>query len=114
MKYLNLFILYCFLFSCSSQDVQSELKIQSIKADVDNAETLFFSNYFEEVSYVPLETSDTFLLGLVTRMIINDNDIYLQSGKSIFKFSLETGKGILNLSKLGNGPKEFNPFLIFL
>lgn len=113
MKYLNLFILSCFLFSCSSQDVQSELKIQSIKADVDNAETLFFSNYFEEVSYVPLETSDTFLLGLVTRMIINDNDLYLQSGKSIFKFSLETGKGILNLSKLGNGPKEYKSLFDF-
>lgn len=105
---LKLTLLSAIALSCTSSKSSDDFEeILSIKATVNNSQTLLASDYFDEISYVPLETSDDYLLGYVGRMIVENNSIYLMSGKSIYVFDLNTGKGTLNLSKLGNASGEY-------
>lgn len=112
---LKLTLLSAIALSCTSSKSSDDFEeILSIKATVNNSQTLLASDYFDEISYVPLETSDDYLLGYVGRMIVENNSIYLMSGKSIYVFDLNTGKGTLNLSKLGNASGEYKSLFDFI
>lgn len=115
---LNLFVrllLLVLVTSCSSnKSSEIQIEVPSVKASLDNPQVLRASDFFEEITYVPLETSDDFLLGYIGRMAIQGNSIYMMSGKSIYVFDLETGKGKLNISKLGSGPGEYKSLFDFI
>lgn len=115
---LNLFLILILLVlvtSCSSnKSSEIQIEVPSIKAELDNPQTIRTSDFFEEVTYIPLETSDDFLLGYIGRMVIQGNSIYVMSGKSVYAFDLETGKGKLNISKLGSGPGEYKSLFDFI
>jgi len=108
-------VLLILFSSCTSTgSSEGQFKLPSLKATLNNAQTLRLSDCFEEVSYIPLETSDDFLLGYIGKMLIEGNTIYFLSGKSIYSFDLNSGKGKMNLSKLGNGPGEYKSLFDFV
>lgn len=113
-KFLIISVLLILFSSCTSKTSKDLFDVTSIKATLNDAKTLRASDCFEEISYIPLETSDDFLLGYIGRMQIEGDSIYFLSGKSVYGFDLNTGKGIINLSKLGNGPGEYKSLFDFI
>ena len=106
-------LLTVLFFACtSSNDGKSEML--SVKADLDKAGALRASEYFEEVTYVPLETSDEFLIDYARKTVVSGNSLYVMCDKSVHVFSTETGKGKNSLSKLGNGPGEYKSLTDFI
>lgn len=106
-------LLTVLFFACtSSNDGKSEML--SVKADLDKAGALRASEYFEEVTYVPLETSDEFLIDYARKTVVSGNSLYVMCDKSVHVFSTETGKGKNSLSKLGNGPDEYKSLTDFI
>lgn len=114
-KYLLVSFLSLLFVSCTSDSSRNnDLQISSIKANLEKAQALQASDYFEDVSYIPLETSDDFLLSYIGKMSIIGNNIYLMSNKSVYTFNLNTGKGALRLSKLGSGANEYKSLFDFI
>ena len=113
-KYLLVLpLLVVLFFACTSpNDGKSEML--SVKADLDKAGVLRASEYFDEVTYVPLETSDEFLIDYAGKSVVSGNSLYVMCDKSVHVFSTETGEGKMSLSKLGNGPGEYKSLTDFI
>lgn len=93
--------------ACSSRPDKIS-KEGTIYIDFDHATPLQASALFDTIEYVPLESSDSFLVSGVSHLKLSeDKDIYFISDKSFYLFDGETGEGKLKIAKLGNGPGEY-------
>ena len=107
---LHLFEILCitfFLSSCYSSKKEQDLSEKTIKIEIAKSSKIHFSNIFEQVEYIPLETTDSSLVGIVERLRIFDNKVCLLSDKSLTLFNMQNGHTELQLSKLGNGPEDY-------
>lgn len=93
------------LSSCHSGVVEDDSV--RIVVDVEDLRTIRFSDIFESVEYIPLETTDSSLIGTVERLRMFGNHICLICNKSLLIFNKKTGKAELQISKLGNAPEEY-------
>ncbi len=74
---------------------------------MDKSENIRFSEFFERVDYIPLETTDSSLVGTVERMRIFEDKVCLLCDKSFLMFNKQTGEAELQISKLGGAPEEY-------
>lgn len=109
MKFFRVTILLFLglFFSCSSSKKEKNGEEESIVVEIANDSHLFFSKVFEQVDYIPLETTDSALVGVVERFRVFDDKVCLLCDKSMLLFDSRTGRSHLNLSKLGNAPGEY-------
>ena len=80
---------------------------KKIEIKINEASKIHFSNIFEQVNYIPLETTDSSLIGTVERLRIFDNKVCLLSDKSLLLFNKQSGNVELQLSKLGSAPEDY-------
>lgn len=109
MKFFRVTILLLLglFFSCSSSKKEKNGEEESIVVEIANDSHLLFSKVFEQVDYIPLETTDSALVGVVERFRVFDDKVCLLCDKSMLLFDSRTGRSSLNLSKLGNAPGEY-------
>lgn len=115
MKRKNLFaVVFLFaLIGCADQQ-QEELITVDVTADYPRKELILQD--FMEVEYIPLETTDEFVLqGKVAD--VGEKKLILTNARrgEILIFDLVTGKGIKKINRRGNGPEEYIlPFNVHL
>lgn len=65
------------------------------------------------IEYIPLETTDSCLISNLTYLIMDDDFIFVQNGKTdqVFKFTRQ-GKFVCQMGRVGNGPGEYAPWTI--
>lgn len=65
----------------------------------------------EGIEYIPLETTDSSLVSNIASLVMNDEFIFLQNGRTqqIFQYS-RRGKFIREIGKVGEGPGEYAPY----
>ena len=65
---------FCVFFSCSTRNSETEFVV-----DLDNItiDTIHYSLFVDSITYIPLETNDSCLIGSVTDMIVSDNGILI-------------------------------------
>lgn len=105
-----LFKLICFvfpLFACNAPQKTDNLSKADIAIEVKRNAQIHFSDIFEQVEYIPLETTDTCLVGTVERLRIFDDKVCILCDKSLLIFNIQNGKSELKLSKLGSAPEEY-------
>ena len=69
---------------------------------------LLVSNYFSKVEYIPLETTDSSLVGLAPHVVITKDIMVVSSLNQPLKiFDRHTGDYITNVGSIGQGPKEY-------
>ncbi len=109
MKTVDILILLIIslLYSCSSPRQEDEEIGKRIPIVIEEGSKIKFSDVFEQVDYIPLETTDTSLVGIVERFRIFDNKACLICDKSLLMFDANTGRGISKISKLGSAPEEY-------
>lgn len=98
------------VFSCSSSQKQNGIAsvgAKSIDIEINNSSTLRFSEVFDQIDYTPLETTDSFLVATVEKMRIFGDKICLVCDKSLLIFDKKTGKGNLNIARVGSAPGEY-------
>lgn len=96
--------------ACSPQPGKGnqQSSYQTIAIDIDRAQALKTSTLFDTVEYVPLESSDSFLLSGINHLkLTQQQDIYFISDKSFFLFDGKTGQGKTRISRLGNAPEGY-------
>jgi len=104
------------VLSCSNRSNQSEssylLEVKNLKK-INTADEI--SLEYKQVEVIPLETSDTCLLGDIYKVIDCNSNFFVQAGSAAFgrselhKFD-KNGRWITRLDKIGNGPGEISRF----
>ena len=134
---MNKIYLFCFLFICFScarpkQTTVAEsdhsipeviiedsveyyaIKDNRIVVDLKKPQQASLLNYFSKIELIPLETSDNVIVGSMKTMIFYKNRYYILDFKqqTVMVFD-QTGKYILKIGKLGQGPGEYWSVLEF-
>ena len=66
------------------------------------------SNYIEDVQYIPLETSETNLIGNLSKVILSTKYIHIHDNQTnnLYQFDYD-GKYVRKVGNEGNGPNEY-------
>ena len=97
--------------SCKDNTVNTDnLLIWDFDMAVKNAQTIPLSRYAKDLRYIPLETSNSSLIGRIAQVENVDDKIFIRTtipGKEeVIVFSPD-GKYIKTLNKFGRGPGEY-------
>ena len=109
---LILFVVFLCFFSCKkgekNKELSNEMAIPVI--DLDHAlshlskEKMNFSEFVDDIVYVPLETNEQSLVGSKREPPINITKNYLFVGDKMFH---KDGRFVRQLGKIGQGPEEY-------
>lgn len=101
------------LVSCKSKVKENEVVLEDKKEIVlldqlDNQiECLLLSDAVCDIDIIPLETADECLFRKISNLYVSENYIFLNALNAVFQFD-RSGKYIQSISRLGQGPDEFN------
>jgi hypothetical protein len=107
MSYLRWAGLSCIMLAAISCEKPSAAgdNIIDVASAMANPTTLLASDYFQEIRYVPLETTDNSLIGKAPIIeIIGDNILVTTAQGPALLFEKATGKFIRNIGHIGNDP----------
>jgi hypothetical protein len=108
---VNVFVIlfyFCCFFSCSNK-IESNSDVEIIYAKSDIKESA--SNIFEQIKVIPLETTDSSLIGrAIDGIEVWDDKLFIQnylgSHTNILCFDL-SGKYLFNIDRMGQEPEEY-------
>lgn len=111
MKYQVCVLILLIFASCQTRNNgEPDIAIVPIRLEWDKVvDELDYSSMVEDsVLVIPLETRDDCLIGEMTKMVYQNNLIYVSDNvsKAIYVFD-ETGKLVTKLRAVGNGPGEY-------
>ena len=106
---LQIFIIavgFSLLLACNVE--YQSLAGTAIKVNANEKSGILFSEIFDSIRYVKLETTDDILLGGIEVIKYANNRIYiLDRRKALFSFDATTGKCLWKIQSIGQGPKEY-------
>jgi hypothetical protein len=107
MKKFYILFFVIFLLSCTSTKHNDEIK--EIEVDVNQADRVALSNYFNNYQIVPLKSDKVLLSFPVAKIQPVNDEIYILHGSSPAKISVFNKSGTLvrNIDYFGKGPGEF-------
>ncbi|MCE2617501.1 MAG: 6-bladed beta-propeller [Phocaeicola sp.] len=105
VKLFTAFGIASLLLSCSPK--QQTDTITNINVTTTDGSKIFLSEYSNSVSYLPLETNDSSLIGRIERFRIFGNKLTIIANKSLMTFDLNSGKYLTTISKVGNAPDNY-------
>ena len=112
--YFTLFVLpvwFLILYGCESSSSSPERDLAENVITIDDSELdeqYKASDIFENLTLIPLETTDESLIGSINKILIIDTVIYIMDAKSkaIMLFNTK-GKYITKIVRRGAGPNEY-------
>lgn len=101
------------LMSCSGdkQGNADGLNVVDVVGAIDKPTELTTSQLGSKITFVPLETTDSTLIGDVYKVeVTNDKAIVFNLGSNpgVMVFDLNTGAFLNNIGRIGGGPGEYN------
>lgn len=105
MKNIYPIIFAIFLFSCKQSPYPQEAKT-TFHIDINKHDNI--SCFFDNYQIIPLETTQTCLIGNISQIQINNNKIYIldKNQSTIFIFDIH-GKYINKIHRQGRAPEEY-------
>lgn len=105
----NVLILSCILILFNSCRNDKSKSIERIEVKPFSEEKINLSDFVKSVTYLPLETSDSILVGEVDNVVFANGNYYLIdkfSKNSILAFD-DKGKFLFEIFEIGKGPGEY-------
>lgn len=116
MNYVSIFLIGMVLLSCNGKNTDRGKVIPLETKIASPEESLKASDYFASIEYVPLETTDSSLIGNKPAIVIDKDRVYVGSSqRPCLVFDLKTGKFIRSIGLIDKGPmgyKSSNEFWI--
>ncbi len=108
------FAILCCLVACTHQPAaQNDDTIKTIKiTDSDLMKESPMHDIIQSIELIPLETSDSCLVSMVTNPLFTTDRIYIKSGGSILVFDRK-GRFIRRFNRRGRGPQEYTALSSF-
>jgi len=94
----------CVYFSCKSDKVANNV----IKMNEAQIQTLYMSNYFESIEYIPLETKSECLIGNNPILYVTNEFIVTITSGNCFVFDRLSGLFLGKIGNRGRGPNEYS------
>lgn len=92
--------------SCSSSTTKGELETIPVGSAYSAITTLKASDYFREVTYIPLETTDSVLVGNAPSIRVAGNRLIVSSSqKQCYSFNKSDGRFVASVGHIGNDPE---------
>lgn len=107
MKHIyNVILISIFFLSCGVKSKPSESGEFII--DISKANKSSFASELNKVEFIPLETTDSNVIGQIQLIKIEGNEIYIVDSKTqkVLIFSIQ-GKYLRSINKVGQGPGEY-------
>lgn len=104
-----------FLLSCKHSTTSKEEKGKEILFHQENLKTNWlFSELFDTVEFVPLETREACLIKKITKLQVIKDRIYVldQGTHAVYVFNKQ-GKYLWKINSIGRGPQEYNKIIDF-
>ena len=105
MKFYCLLLLVLFL-SCKQESDRKEALMDAVAAERSDAR-MDLSSILKVKKIIPLQTSDSSLVGRVNKIYKSEGCFYVQSGNKTLTVFNGEGKFLRKIGSLGNGPEEF-------
>ena len=104
-----------FLMGCRQASNYSDTDFNApvIRIDIDNMgyqSVLLFSDIFEQISFVKLETTDSSMIGRIDKIVATEDKyiiLDISIAKTVFVFD-HSGKFLNRIGTNGNGPAEYD------
>lgn len=108
---MNLFITLLTVSSCQLKSPEKqEVWVADVRSAIQKETPFSMKDDVEGIEYIPLETTDSCLISNVTALIMDDEFIFLQNGKTDQNFQFtRRGKFVREVGKVGEGPGEYPP-----
>lgn len=115
-NYLCFIFIVLTLFNCSNnkprkqnKDVKN-IEKTTVTPGITTNDNIPASKLFEKIRYIPVETTDSFLIGHIDKILILDNKfILVDKYKTHSVFIIDSaGRKISQINKRGNGPGEYH------
>ncbi|WET69016.1 6-bladed beta-propeller [Sphingobacterium sp.] len=105
-----LFILYsCSNISEIKEETNSSVTIK-IPDYIDNSKLSKYSEFYDSVKMIPLETKEECLIGRIDKIVVYQGNFFIldqSQSKSVFQFDSK-GKFIRRYGEIGDGPGKYN------
>ncbi|MDR3247013.1 MAG: 6-bladed beta-propeller [Prevotellaceae bacterium] len=109
-KILLIFIVLSFTSGNNYKIAQNVYNQTVISVNPDNAlKEIKASSIYSEIKYIPLETPDDHLIGMISQILFYKDRFYIldeEYVKSIFCFD-KSGKFLFEINRVGHGPGEY-------
>jgi len=102
----SLLLLSLALQSCTQKSQNNDYPVISFASEIGKEAVVNLSSIADSISYIPLETSDSSLLGKLGFYICEKGKIYVQSGDRITIFDIK-GNYLRTINRKGRGPQEY-------
>lgn len=105
----NLFLLIAVvvvLAACSVRDGGDELQVIPVVEHLKKVEEVPVEEFGKSVKYVQLETTDSILVGNISKIFMADDKLFILDYNSCMVFDLD-GKYLFNVGRKGEGPEEY-------
>lgn len=91
---------------------ESEVKTIPVRTLLKESHPISLKDDIEKIAYIPLETTDSSLIGNALTLAMNDQYIFVHNGKTdqVLQFN-SSGKFLREIGRHGNGPGEHNTVL---
>lgn len=108
MKSISLFCLGSILLACGEKPANLGKVVLLEEKIASPEESLKTSDCFASITYVPLETTDSSLIGNRPVAVVEGDNVYVGSNKSVcLVFDLKTGKFVGSVGSLDKGPQGY-------
>lgn len=111
---LGLVLILLALISCRSGSLQKDgiWKVE-VRSAIQKETPISMAEDVEGIEYIPLETTDSCLISNITDLIMDDEYIFVQNGRTqqLLQFT-RRGKFVREVGKVGEGPGEYAPYTI--
>ena len=103
-----LLIFFIFLIvSCDNKKDVLSPKVIPLASAVGNYSVLNLSEYATEIRYIPLETKDSVLIGVIRQIVYeNERILILDYSSNCFLFD-NNGKFLCKIGQMGQGPEDY-------
>ena len=109
-NYLFLALAACLLASCGNSSRQNveNIAIADVAAAMDNLAPLKLSELGSTVRYVPLQTTDSCLIGDKPTLAVAGDYILVHSRNDCFAFDKQTGRFVAAIGHYGEDPQAYS------
>jgi hypothetical protein len=95
------------LISCDNSRKSVDDKSIDVASAMSGIREIKASEYFKQIRYVALETSDSCLVGRNPSVYLFDDKILISSREECFLFDKQSGRFIRKIGHIGNDPKGY-------
>lgn len=101
------------LVACNPQKSNTDNRTIDIASVVGKGEIMDLSKIAKDITYVPLETTDSSLVGSIYSVFYENGHIYIRDNTKSIKVFDSKGKYIKKINRYGRGPEEYTDIFDF-